>query len=314
MGYCWKRLIEMKTSNTLFGILPAVLTPFNENGEFAEGPFAQLLERLYDSNVHGVYLCGSTGEGLLQSVEQRKRITEAAIRNSPRGKQVIVHVGASNAREALELATHAASAGATAISSLPPLTGNYSFGEIESYYKTLAKNCPLPLLVYYFPEIAPVISSPEQLRTLCAIEGVAGAKFTSYDLLTMSQLKKDGATVYYGRDEMLAAGLLFGADGGIGTFYDLVPGAFTEIFRLAEEGRWQEIMPVQAQVNELIRISLRYPLYPAMKELLRWTGIDCGPCLAPRREYLTAAEANRLRTEIETAGLTDFVHSTIGAR
>jgi N-acetylneuraminate lyase len=303
----------MKTSNTLFGILPAVLTPFTESGEFAEGPFEQLLERLHGADVHGVYLCGSTGEGLLQPVEQRKRITEAAIRNSPRGKQVIVHVGASNTRDALELAAHAAASGATAISSLPP-SGNYSFGEIESYYKTLAKNCPLPLLVYYFPEVAPAVHSPEQLRTLCAIEGVAGAKFTSYDLLTMSQLKKDGATVYYGRDEMLAAGLLFGADGGIGTFYDLVPGAFTEIFRLAQKGRWQETMPLQAQINELIRISLRYPLYPAMKELLRWTGIDCGPCLAPRRGYLTAAEVDRLRSEIEAAGLTDFVYSTIGAR
>lgn len=304
----------MKTSNTLFGILPAVLTPFTENGEFVEGPFEQLLERVYDFGVHGVYLCGSTGEGLLQSIEQRKRITEAAIRNSPRGKQVIVHVGASNTRDALELAAHAASLGAAAISSLPPLTGNYSLGEIESYYKTLAKNCPLPLLVYYFPEVAPAISSAEQIRTLCAIEGIAGAKFTSYDLMTVSQLKKDGVTVYYGRDEMLAAGLLFGADGGIGTFYNLVPGAFAEIFRLAQAARWQETMPLQAQINDLIRVTLRYPLYPAMKELLRWTGIDCGPCLAPRREYLTTAEVNRLRSEIETAGLTDFVYSTIGAR
>jgi N-acetylneuraminate lyase len=303
----------MKTSNTLFGILPAVVTPFAINGEFAESPFEQLLARLYESGVDGVYLCGSTGEGLLQPVAQRKRIAEAAMRNSPRGKQIIVHVGASTTREALELAAHAASVGATAISSLPPLTGNYSFGEIVSYYETLAQNCPLPLVVYYFPELAPAIHSADQLRTLCTIEGVAGAKFTSYDLLTMSQLKRDGVVVYYGRDEMLAAGLLFGADGGIGTFYSLVPWIFTELFRLAQQGRWQEAMPLQAQVNELIRISLQYPLYPVVKELLRWTGIDCGPCLAPRRQYLTQAEVNRLRSEIEDAGLTQLVYSTAGA-
>lgn len=304
----------MKTSNTLFGILPAVVTPFTQNGDFAEGPFERLLERIYGFGVHGVYLCGSTGEGLLQSVGQRKRITESAIRNSPRGKQVIVHIGAATTREALELAAHAASAGATAISSLPPMTGSYSVGEIERYYETLALECRLPLLIYYFPDVAPAIRSAEQLGSLCAIDGVAGVKFTSYDLMTMSQLKKDGITVYFGRDEMLAAGLLFGADGGIGTFYSLVPGVFTQLFQLAQQGRWQEMMPLQGQVNELIRISLQYPLFPVVKELLRWTGIDCGPCLAPRREYLVDAEIRSLRSELENAGLMELVYSTVGAR
>lgn len=304
----------MKTSNKLFGILPAVVTPLTESGGFAEGPFEQLLNRLYDFGVHGVYLCGSTGEGMLQPIEQRKQITEAAIPNSPRGKQVIVHVGASTTREALDLAAHAADAGATAVSSLPPLTGSYSFREIEAYYETLAQQCDLPLLVYYFPEVAPAIRSSDQLRTLCAIEGVAGVKFTNYDLYAMAQLKRDGMAVYYGRDEMLAAGLLFGADGGIGSVYSLVPGVFTEIFRLAQEGRWRETMPLQQQVNELIRISLQYPLFPVLKELLRWTGIDCGPCLAPRQQYLTDSEVMLLRSEIENAGLMEFVYSTVSAR
>jgi N-acetylneuraminate lyase len=239
---------------------------------------------------------------------------EAAVRNSPRGKQVIVHIGASTTREALELAEHAARAGVTAVSSLPPIAGSYSFEEIETYYKTLARECPLPLLIYYFPEVAPAIHSVGQLRALCAIEGVAGVKFTSYDLFALTQLKRAGATVYYGRDEMLAAGLMFGADGGIGTFYNVVPGVFAAIFSLAREGRWQDTMPLQKQVNELIRISLQYPLYPAIKELLRWTGIDCGPCLAPRQRYLTDDETKRLRGEIQDAGLMEFVYSTVGAR
>jgi len=303
----------MKISNNLFGIIPAVVTPLTEGGGFAEGAFEQLLQRLYSFGVHGVYLCGSTGEGMLQSIEQRKRIAEAAIRNSPRGKQVIVHVGASTTREAIELAAHAAGVGVTAISSLPPLIGSYSFREIEEYYQTLARDCPLPLLIYYFPDVAPGIRSADQLRALCAIDGVAGVKFTSYDLMTMSQLKQDGVAVYYGRDEMLAAGLLFGADGGIGTFYTLVPGVFTEIFRLAREHRWQEAMLLQAQVNKLIRISLQYPLYPVIKELLRWTGIDCGPCLGPRQQYLTPAEVSCLRSEIENAELTELVYSTVSA-
>ena len=223
---------------------------------------------------------------------------------------MIVHVGASNTAEALQLATHAASAGATAISSLPPLTGHYSFEEIRDYYTALADASTLPLLVYYFPQIAPGITPP-QLRELCAIPGVAGAKFTDYDLFTMSHLKQNGAVVYYGRDEMLAAGLLFGADGGIGTFYNILPGPFVKLFRLAEEQRWEEAIPLQARINEFIRISLRYPLLAAIKEFLRWTGIDCGTCLAPRRQHLSDVEARCFRADIEQACLQDLLSSAI---
>lgn len=302
----------MNRNHNLFGILPAVVTPFTETGHFQETAFEQLLERLYGSGAHGIYLCGSTGEGLQQSVEQRKRITEAGVQNSPRDKQVIVHVGGSNTADAIELAKHAADSGATAISSLPPLTGSYSFEEIQHYYATLASASPLPLLVYYFPEIAPAIHSLDQLKALCSIKGVAGVKFTEYDLFTMSELKKSDMTVYYGRDEMLAAGLLFGADGGIGTFYNVTPGAFVQLFELASQKRWDEMRPLQAQLNELIRITVCYPLFPAIKELLRLTGIDCGPCLAPRREYLTTAEIKSLRHEISNAGLEELLYSSVG--
>lgn len=94
----------------------------------------RLLARLYAANVHGVYLCGSTGEGMLQRLAQRKLITEIAVKNSPPDKQVIVHVGAATTAEAIELARHAARTGAHAISSLPPLIGGYSFAEIKTFY------------------------------------------------------------------------------------------------------------------------------------------------------------------------------------
>ena len=297
----------MTLPKTLSGILPAVVTPFSDDSRFAQAPFEQLLERLYQSDVDGVYLCGSTGEGLLQSVEQRKRITETALRHSPPGKQVIVHVGASNTADALELARHAASAGATAVSSLPPLSGSYSFGEIKDYYRTLAQAGDIPLLLYYFPEIAPVIRTAAQVLELCELDGVAGVKFTDFDLFTMKQLKQAGAIVYYGRDEMLTAGLLFGADGGIGTFYNVLPGAFVKLWQLAQQRRWEEMLPIQTQINEFIRISIRYPLFPAIKELLRWTGIDCGPCLAPRRQMLAQPDADRLKNEIDAAGLRELL-------
>ncbi|HEY8459165.1 MAG TPA: dihydrodipicolinate synthase family protein, partial [Blastocatellia bacterium] len=98
----------------LAGIVPAVVTPFDAEGKFNVRSFERLIERLYASGVHGLYICGSTGEGMLQTVAQRKQVAEVALRNSPPGKSVIIHVGANVTDDAIELARHAARAGAHA--------------------------------------------------------------------------------------------------------------------------------------------------------------------------------------------------------
>src|SRR5262245_35522928 len=84
----------------LAGIIPAVVTPFDAEGKFNVRSFERLAERLYEAGVHGLYLCGSTGEGMLQTVAQRKQVAEAAMRNSPPNKSVIIHVGANTTGEA----------------------------------------------------------------------------------------------------------------------------------------------------------------------------------------------------------------------
>ena len=76
--------------------------------------------------------------------------------STPRGRHVIVHVGAASLEEALALSSHAAKAGAHAITSLPPSSGQFGFSEVLGYYEALARASELPLLVYYFPEVYPV--------------------------------------------------------------------------------------------------------------------------------------------------------------
>src|SRR5512140_1516543 len=96
----------MNTS-TFHGILPAIITPLDQEGHFAPAAFERLLERVYAAGVHGVYVCGQTGEGPQLDVEDRKRAAEVAVRCSPPGKLVIVHAGAPRTAEAVELVKHA---------------------------------------------------------------------------------------------------------------------------------------------------------------------------------------------------------------
>jgi len=182
----------------LCGILPAIITPLDSAERFQPRAFECLLERLYNAGVHGIYVCGQTGEGLLQSIEQRKAIAEVAVKWSPEDKKVIVHVGAYRTADAIELARHAARVGAHAVSSLPPL-GGYSFAEVKAYYQALAELSDVPLLVYYFPELCSTIASADQILELCSMTNVIGLKFTDFDLCRMSLVKDSGAVIFNDR-------------------------------------------------------------------------------------------------------------------
>jgi N-acetylneuraminate lyase len=280
----------------LNGILPALVTPVNASGEFQVKPYEQLLERVYRSGVHGVYLCGQTGEGFQLSPNERKAATECAVQNSPRDAQVVVHVGASSTADAVRLASHAAKSGAHVISSLPPV-GNYSFEEIRSYYEALAQASDLPLLIYYFPSIAPAIRSTEQILDLCSIPNIIGLKFTDTDFFRLWTIRQSGAIVLNGFDEMLLAGLIMGANGGIGSTYNLIPESFVELYQHTSNQRWEQARHVQQQINEFIQVLLRFPIPPAIKLILSWTGISCGSCILPRRE-LTPEKQTELRSRI----------------
>lgn len=281
------------------GIIPALVTPVNDAGAFQQKPFEQLLDRVYSAGVNGVYVCGQTGEGFQLSLSDRRAATEVAVKNTPKHAQVIVHVGAPTTADTVALARHAASSGAHMVSSLPPV-GNYSFEEIRSYYEAIAQASDLPLLVYYFPSIAPAIRTTDQILELCAIPNVIGLKFTDSDLFRMWSIRQTGAIVFNGSDEMLIAGLVMGANGGIGSTYNLIPRSYVELYEHTSNGRWEEARKAQQQINEFLQAILKYPVHPVIKQILSWTGIDCGSCILPRRELTSAEQTELMKRALET--------------
>jgi N-acetylneuraminate lyase len=282
----------------LTGIFPALITPFDEQGQVAHGPLARLLERVYAAGVQGVYVCGTTGEGLLQSVASRREVVDVVVGNTPRDRVVIVHVGAAAFDDVRELTRHATRAGAHAISSLPPSGVGVGFNDARRYYEALATCSDLPLVVYYFPDAYDSISSAAHLIDLCALPNVVGVKFTDFDLATLAATAATGCPVLNGRDEVLAAGLLMGARGGVGSFYNLMPERFVRLHALALAGRWGEARTEQEAINQVISAVLRFPLFPAIKQVLTWSGIPCGTCLLPRAP-LTSEQLRELRVAVD---------------
>ena len=142
----------------------------------------------------------------------------------------------------------------------------------------------------------------DQVLELCRIPNVAGLKYTDFDLYRLRTIKQSGAVVFNGYDEVLAPGLLMGADGGIGTFYNVIPEMFVDVYRRARRGDWEGARTVQDGINTIIRITLQFPCFPAIKQMLRWRGIQCGPCIRPRGG-LTPLQAAGLRRQLDACGV-----------
>lgn len=220
--------MSLPEDSLLSGIFPALVTPLNEDESVNVQSLERLLERVYDARADGVYICGSTGEGLSLLASARQLVAEVAMKHSPRGKQIIVHVGASTLDDTLHLAKHASDLGATAVSSLP-LAGMPA-DKLTDFYRAISRVSKAPIVAYYFPGFTGYQLTFEQLETVCNLPGVSGVKFTDYDLYALSRLSAQGVKMLNGRDEILIAGMLMGAVGGIGSIYNVVPGRFVDLF------------------------------------------------------------------------------------
>lgn len=139
---------SLRSGKTLEGILPAIVSPHDGRDRFDAAAFEKQAHFLYEAGVHGLYVCGGTGEGYLMRLDERKSAAEIAVRASGGIGHVIVHVGAQAARDAIELSEHAAKIGAAAIASIPPIGRDYK--ELLTWYRDLTLT-GLPTFVYHIP-------------------------------------------------------------------------------------------------------------------------------------------------------------------
>ena len=295
-------------------ILPALVTPLTPGGDLDVASAERLIDHLYNRGVGGLYVTGSTGEGIYLDFAIRRRLVELAVGMSAGRGQVIVHVGAIQTSAALELAAHAAKVGADAVSSIPPFAGGFSWAEVHDYYGQLAAASLLPVVAYYIPGLTGQTFSVDQLASLLEIPNIVGFKSTDTNLYAMQRLLArfhDDQIMYNGPDELLALGLSFGAHGGIGTTYNFMPELILDVARLVNAGKLAEAVAVQKKVNEIIEALLRFHGLAASKQILYWQGLIANPaCVAPRALLTADAQADLRRRLEKTAIAASLVRST----
>ena len=265
----------------LYGIMPALMTAF-DGDKIDNARIGELVRKLGNDGVHGLYVGGSSGEMVLCSTEERKELLETVMENKG-DLAVISHVGCLSTKDTVELSKHAKSCGADAVSSVIPLYYKYSFEEVKTYYKRIAEASELPVIMYNIPGLTGTAYGYDQLCELLEIEGVQGMKFTSSDFYLLNSLVNTypEKVFYNGADEMLLSGLAAGAQGGIGTTYNFMPDLMVKIYSLASEGKIEEARGVQSVANKAIATVLRNGVIPSCKHLISLYGVPYGECREP---------------------------------
>lgn len=267
----------MQELKDIRGIIPAVMTCFDENGNFDAARQRTLVEFLLSKGVDALYIGGSSGEAFLMDNAERRTLVETTLKAARKALPSIIHVGDIGTRNSILLAQHAADSGADAISSLPPFYFKFSSSEIYSYYRDLSASTPLPLVIYNIA-LAGLLDFA-MLKQLSELENIKGIKYTSSTHFEIQKIKEDigpDFMVYSGVDEMMLSALIFGADGAIGTFYNLIPDIYHSIDQSFKTGNYQKAIHYQKLGSAVILEVLKYPYFSAIKRLLFRMGYDVG--------------------------------------
>ncbi len=280
------------------GVIPAMVTPFDENEALDLARTRALTDKLIEDGAQGLYLTGSTGEGFLCTSDERKAFVETVLDEAAGRIPVIVHVGAISTLASEDLARHAARAGAAAISSVPPIYWKFSDDQIAAYYSDLVQAAGIPMIVYNVT-LAGLVSY-EMLLHLGRIEGVEGIKYTSstvFDIFRIKEALGQDFAVYSGSDELAVSGLAFGADGIIGSTYNVLTPLFLKLNAQMAAGDVIAARETQKIANKLIFALLARGLMPSLKATLTLGGrVDGGISRRPFFQ-LTEEQHEALKAE-----------------
>lgn len=270
------------------GIFPAFYACYDDAGAVSPERVRALTEYLIEKGVTGLYVGGSSGECIYQTVAERKLLLENVMAVA-RGRIVIIaHVACNNTAESMELAAHAESLGVDAIAAIPPIYFHLPPYAIAQYWNDISSAAPnTDFIIYNIPQLAGVALSGALLREMLKNPRVIGVKNSSMPVQDIEMWRDEGAVVFNGPDEQLASGLVAGAIGGIGGTYGAMPELYLKIYELIGEGKIAEAREIQDACCHIIykMCSCHGNMYAVIKGILRLNG---GPDVGSVRKPLAA--------------------------
>ncbi|MBF0786881.1 MULTISPECIES: dihydrodipicolinate synthase family protein [unclassified Streptococcus] len=294
------------------GVIPAFYACYDDNGDISPDRVRTLTQFFIDKGVQGLYVNGSSGECIYQSVADRKIILENVMAVAKDKLKIIAHVACNNTKDSVELAKHAEELGVDAIAAIPPIYFRLPEHAIAQYWNDISAGAPnTDFIIYNIPQLAGVALTPSLYREMLKNPRVIGVKNSSMpvqDIQTFVSLGGDDYVVFNGPDEQFISGRLMGATGGIGGTYGAMPELFLKLNELLLHKEWEQAQALQYRINDIISLlcSGKGHMYAIIKGVLKYNeGLELGsvrlPLVAATAEddEIIARAAKRIKDTME---------------
>lgn len=305
-------------------ILPAVFTPMHEDGTIHLNKIEALYHRCVGSGFSGIFLNGTTGECMSLSVDERSQILEtwAACRkkNNNPDFRIFVHVGSANLLEAAGMAEHAQAHGADGIAMVPTFYFRpKNLTELIDQCKYVAGAASeVPFYYYNIPTLTGVNFSLVSFMkaAIGEIPTFAGLKNSFNDLVDYQNCihyAKDDYALYWGTDEIFMMVYVAGNRHYVGSTYNFMGGIYYKMIDAYHAGEIEKMHRLQAEAVRIYDVLAEYNSLIAGKEIMKLTGIDCGPVRKPLSK-LKSPESKNLLEKLKKTSLFEYAQKekTIG--
>lgn len=278
----------MRNLEKYHGIIPAFYACYDEAGEISSERVMALVQYFIDKGVQGLYVNGSSGECIYQSIADRKQVLEAVMAVAKGKLTIINHVACNNLKDSIELARHSQKMGVDAIAAIPPIYFRLPEHSIAAYWNGISLAAPdTDFIIYNIPQLAGVSLTPNLYREMVKNPRVVGVKNSSMpvqDIETFVRLGGEDYVIFNGPDEQFLGGRLMGAKGGIGGTYGAMPELFLRLNQLITEKELEVARQLQSTINAIIDklVSGHGHMYAVIKEVIRLNdGLNIGSVREP---------------------------------
>lgn len=264
----------MRNLDKYKGVIPAFYACYDKAGEISPEGVRALTEYFIEKGVRGVYVNGSSGECIYQSVEDRKIVLENVMEAAKGRLTVIAHVACNNTKDSRELAAHAEKLGVDAIACIPPIYFHLPEYAIADYWNDISAAAPnTDFIIYNIPQLAGVALTQSlfsDMRKNPRVIGVKNSSMPVQDIQMFKQAAGEDYIIFNGPDEQFISGRVIGADGGIGGTYGVMPELFLKMDELVRAGELQKACEIQYDVDAVIykMCSAHGNMYAVIKEIL----------------------------------------------
>ncbi len=267
------------------GLMPAMVTPFDERGEVDLGATEAVVERFIEAGVDGISPLGSTGEFSHLTGEERKRFAKEVVRIVGGRVPLVIGVGAAGTKEMVELARHAESVGADAVLVVSPFYWKVGEEALFRHFATVAESVGIPVVIYNLPMLTGIDLSPSLIGRIAAeCPNVSGLKDTVTEYFhTVGALRevkrvRPDFSVLSGWEDLILPSLLAGADGSICAFANVAPELFVNLVRSARDGDLERAAELHRRVLSLITLGVYSdPAIGAIKLAMKKLGVPISP-------------------------------------